>query len=79
MPIRLNKVPLLHYESDADVLSWEISKDPIEYASEVGNFIVHFSKDHQPVFIEVLQAKEFTRTAERTVGIQRVHPEMVIA
>ena len=71
--------PQLKYEPEADVLSWELMKEPIEYATEIGNFVVHFSKSNEPVFIEVLQAKEFMRKAEMTVGKKRIHPELVTA
>jgi hypothetical protein len=53
------------YEPEADILSWEITKDPIEYAEEVGNMIVHFSKKHIPVFVEVLNAKSFLTKTNR--------------
>lgn len=67
------------YEPDADVLSWEVSNAPIEYATEIGNFVVHFTKKGEPVLIEVLQARDFMRKAEKKVGAKRVHPEMAIA
>lgn len=72
-------IPQLKYEPEADVLSWELSNSPIDYAKEIGNFVVHFSKDGTPALVEVLQAKDFMRKAEYTVGPKRVHPEMAIA
>ena len=66
----------LKYEPEADVLSWELSNATIDYAEEVGDMIVHFAKDHKPVLIEVVHAKEFMKTAENVVGIRRIHPEM---
>ena len=74
-----NKIPQLKYEPEADVLSWEVSDAPIEYASEIGDMIVHFTKDNRPVLIEVLRAKDFMRKAEGAVGFKRVHPEMAMA
>lgn len=73
-----NLKPKLSYEPEADVLSWEISNDPIDYAEEVGDMIVHFTKEHSPVLIEVVRAKEFMKKAENVVGIQRLHPEMAM-
>ena len=72
-------MPQLKYEPEADVLSWEISKDPIDYAAETGDVVVHFTKDNRPVLVEVLRAKEFMRKAEQTVGSRRIHPEMAMA
>lgn len=74
-----HKILRLKYEPEADVLSWEISDAPIEYATEVGDMVVHFTKNHEPVLIEVLRAKEFMRTAEHVVGVRRMHPEMAMA
>ncbi|MDO8505922.1 MAG: DUF2283 domain-containing protein [bacterium] len=74
-----NIIPQLKYEPEADILSWEVSKEPIDYAKEIGNFVVHFSKNGTPILVEVLQAKDFMKKAEHTVGIRRVHPEMVTA
>lgn len=73
------KITHLSYEPDADVLSWEISTTPIEYATEVDDMVVHFSKENKPVLIEVLNAKVFMQRAERIVGVARVHPEMAMA
>ena len=70
--MKKNKTPLLKYEPEADVLSWEISHAPIDYAAEVGDIIVHFSKDHRPVLIEVLHARHFTRRAERLIGAKEL-------
>ncbi len=74
-----NKLPQLKYEPEADVLSWEVSDAPIEYASEIGDMIVHFTTENRPVFIEVLRSKDFIKKAERLVGFNRVHPEMAMA
>lgn len=62
-----NKVKI-KYDTDADVLSWELSKKTkIDYASEVGNIVVHFTKNHIPVLIEVLEASKLIRQSKRTV------------
>jgi uncharacterized protein YuzE len=56
------------YDPDADVLSWGISqRGKIDYASEMGNIVVHFTKNHLPVFIEVLEASKFLRKNERSI------------
>ena len=51
-----NKKSLFQYDPEADVLSWEITGRPIEYAKEAGNVTIHFSKNHSPVLIEILEA-----------------------
>ena len=55
----------ISYEPEADVLSWEISKKGIDYAEEVGDMVVHFSKDNTPVYVEILEASKFLSRARR--------------
>ena len=55
------------YDPEADVLAVELSKKPFDYAQEYGDFIVHFTKTNQPVYIEILNAKKFLRQATRTL------------
>ena len=58
----------IKYDAEADVLTWEISKKArIDYASEVGNIVVHFTKNHIPVLIEVLEASKIIPKNERAV------------
>ncbi len=49
----------ISYNREQDVLMYEISDEPIDYAEEVGNIIVHFTKEGKPVLLEVLDASEF--------------------
>lgn len=67
------KFPKISYEPEADVLSWEVNNKPIDYASEVGNVVIHFTKNNQPVLFELLDASKFLRQAENLIGKQRVH------
>lgn len=46
------------YEPEADVLTVRLSEEPIDYAEEIGNLVVHFSANKVPVLIEILQAKK---------------------
>ena len=49
----------IRYSKDVDALTVELSNEPIDYAEESGQFIVHFTKDGHPVLIEILNAKDF--------------------
>ncbi len=49
----------LRYSRKEDILLIEVSDEPIEYAEEVGNIIVHFTKKEKPVLLEILDASEF--------------------
>lgn len=58
----------LHYAPDADILWWEVTKEPIDYAEEIGNVVVHFTKKHTPVLIEVLEATKFLQASKYLVS-----------
>lgn len=58
-----NKKTLFNYDQEADVLSWEITGRPIEYAKEIGNVVIHFSKNHSPVLVEILEATKLLTSA----------------
>jgi uncharacterized protein YuzE len=49
----------MQYDIEANIISWEITKDPIKNAIELGNFIIHLSKSKKPVLIEILNASKF--------------------
>lgn len=57
--LKNNKTNKISYESEADVLMVEASNKPIDYAMEVGNVVVHFTKDDKPVLFEILDASKF--------------------
>jgi hypothetical protein len=63
--MKKNKSPKFHYEPEADVLMWEVSRQPIDHAKEVGNIVVHFTKNNIPVLVEILEASKFLFNAER--------------
>ena len=60
-----NSQPKINYEPEADVLTYEITSQPIDYAKEIGNIVVHFTKNNIPVLIEILEATRFLKKAEK--------------
>lgn len=65
--MKKNKIKI-SYDPDADVLSWETSKRrKIDYASEMGNMIVHFTKNNLPVSVEILEASKFLKNNARNI------------
>jgi len=60
-----NKNPNIVYEPEADVLRVEISKTPIDYAREMGNFVVHFNRKGMPAYLEILEARRFLLRSEK--------------
>lgn len=49
------------FYEDADLISWKLSNKPYEYASRTGDFVVHYSKDNEPVMVEILNASKFLK------------------
>ncbi len=55
----MKKTSKISYDSDADVLALAGAvKGRIDHARELGNFVVHFTKDDRPILIEVLEASK---------------------
>ena len=57
--VKNNKKNKISYEPEADVLTVEASSGPIDYAMEMGNVVVHFTKKNKPVLFEILNASNF--------------------
>lgn len=57
----------ISYEPEADVLMWEIADSPIAHAKEIGNIVVHFTKNNVPVLIEILEAGKFLAKTKHVV------------
>lgn len=55
----------MHYDVEANLISWEITEDPIESAVELGNFIIHLSKNKKPVLVEILNASKFVGQTDK--------------
>jgi len=49
----------IKYSKDVDALIIELSDKPIDYAKEEGQIIIHFSKEGEPVLLEIFDAKDF--------------------
>lgn len=73
-----NIQPKINYEPEADVLTYEITNQPIDYAKEIGNIVVHFTKNNIPVLIEILEATKFLKKAERlTAETTNLSPSVI--
>lgn len=62
-----NEKPKLTYEPEADVLTWEISSRAIDHAKEIGNIVAHFSKNNNPVLVEILEASRFIAKSNQLI------------
>ena len=53
------------YSKDVDVFLIELSNEPIDYAEDQGNTILHYTEDNRLVLIEIL---DFRRSiSEKTI------------
>ncbi len=49
------------YSKEDDVLMIELNKQPIDYAEQSGDLIVHFSPKREAVLLEILDAVQFLK------------------
>ncbi|MEW6380576.1 MAG: DUF2283 domain-containing protein [bacterium] len=61
----------IRYSKDVDALLIELSDKPIDHAEESGRFILHLTKDGEPVLLEILDAKEFVINSFTSVVEER--------
>jgi len=61
----MTKQVYMQYDAETNILSWEITKDPINHCLELGNFIIHLSKAKKPVLIEILNASKFVGQTDK--------------
>ena len=47
------------YSPDVDALLIEFSDKTIDYAEDMGQFILHYAEDGELVLLEILDAKDF--------------------
>ena len=69
----------MQYDAEANLLSWEITKDPIDRAIELGNFIIHLSKGKKPVWIEILNASKFVGQMDNLKEIKNLKKQIAEA
>lgn len=62
----------ISYEPEADVLMWEITDKPINYAKEIGDVVIHFTKNNIPVLIEILEASKFLARVKNLVQKDKI-------
>ena len=49
------------YYPEDDLLVLRLSERAYDYAEKIGTFIIHYTKDKEPVSLEILKASEFLR------------------
>ena len=55
----------IKYNAQEDILLYEVSSEPIDYAEETGSVVVHFTKEGKPVLLEIMDASKFLAETAR--------------
>jgi len=68
------------YETSDDILNIWISKRPVDYAEQYGDFIIHFSKSKKPVYIEILNYSGMLKNPNKKLSskTKEAHPTQSI-
>lgn len=66
----------VYYEPEDDVLNIWVSKKRFDYAEDEDGVIIHYTKDREPVYIEILDASRFLGKTDKFFSkkIQRNMP-----
>lgn len=57
----------ISYEPEADVLRIEIREGNFYNTIELGNFIIHLNEKSEPIYMEILGAKDFLLRSNQVV------------
>ena len=58
------------YNKEDDVLMIEFNKNPIDYAEQSGDLIVHFSPKRELVLLEILDASKFLKETSQVFPLK---------
>ena len=58
----------VYYEPEDDVLNIWVSKKHFDYAEDEDGVIIHYTKDHEPVYIEILDASRFLGKTDKSLS-----------
>lgn len=53
------RLPRIKYEPEDDVLNIWLAEKRIDDADDIDGVIIHYTKDREPVYIEILDASRF--------------------
>ena len=55
------------YSKEVDILIVRVADEPVDYAEDTGQFIVHYSESGKPVLLEIQGAKDFVMESYNTL------------
>ncbi len=62
----------MHYDPEANIISWQVAGGKISHAWEFSNFIIHVSSNNKPILIEILEASRFIGQMEKLKNIKDI-------
>lgn len=62
--------PKIVYEPEDDVLNIWLSKEPYDFAEDENGAITHYTKEGEPVYIEILDASRFFKKTAKNITAQ---------
>lgn len=62
----------MHYDPEANIISWEVAKGRVSHAREFGNFIIHMSESGKPLLIEILDASRFIGQFDKLKNVEEI-------
>lgn len=62
----------MHYDPEANIISWEVARDEISHTWEFSNFIIHLSPNNKPVLVEILDASKFIGQMEKLKKVKDI-------
>lgn len=63
------------YEPEDDVLNIWVSDKQFDYAEDEDGVVIHYTKDREPVYIEILDASRFLSKEKKVFYKKEVIPE----
>lgn len=55
------------YYKEDDLLAIRLSRRPFEVAEKVGQFVIHYDKNRNPVLLEILNASKILRQTSKAL------------
>lgn len=65
----------MHYDPEANILSWQVASGQISHVHEVRNLVIHVSKSGKPLLIEVLDASSLMGQFDKIKNLKKTKPK----
>lgn len=73
------KVPRIKYEPEDDVLNIWLAEKRIDDTEDIDGVIIHYTKKHEPVYIEILDASRFLSKEDKPYYTKNISKESSVA